>query len=387
MLLVKKFDIHIDTFENKINTIPSKPKEVVIDPLWIKYINCIALERPDEKDTSKRDTVQMLERSPCWSYYTTSTTKDLILRDIIAKCKTISDKNNNTLKGPVYVLLGRNKDDVEVNAWTYLPSIDKNGNIVSSLQDFYSFHNWIRKLLFTNTYTVDHWLCNNDCNIDLTYNKDDIFAKYIPPTTYCGCISKSKCNYYYIPKDVSISPRKISDVSSYSVYRLTPELFKAFDITLEAPTQIEMDHFNNGWSMYEGCDNRLVSKNRLHSFEITPNGFGFYEAQQKRPFEDTCYPRPNQLDKENPPKTEKQKFKIIGELPRLINEDNEISISSIIYNPDTKRKELVKEWVIPTTNNAPHTLFLDDTGALKVIDSKGTIIDAKFSRPLPDSDI
>lgn len=345
----------------------------------VEYLNCIALDHVDPKEESEKYTGDVLKRAPCWSYFSEKSDIEAVFLDVLESCKKIAEKNDNKLKGPVYFVVARNKDTETVNAWVYMPSLDKNGNKITTLQDYYSYHNWVRKLLFTDTFGTKHWLCNNPCDNDLKfstlYNQEDINPIFQPA---CGCVSKDACKFYYIPKDVSIKPRDIKKVSSYSVYRLNEKAFSSHGIILDAPTQIEKDHFNDGSTMYVGCDNRLVSKNGKYSFEVLPDGFALYEATSGNLFDDSCSTLPNELNSDQ--KKEIRKYEVKGTMPRMVNENGDISVFSIIDNSTEKsdQKLLVKEWTVRLSGNSPHTLMLDDTGALKIIDSQGAISDAVF---------
>lgn len=335
------------------------------------YVSCIALDHPDPKDDSNKYTVETLKRAPCFSYFIEKVTLAETKSAGIARLKEIAANNNNRLKGPAYFVVGRNRDTKKVNAWVYLPSFDKNGQLVGSEEDYYLYHEWVRKLLMSDTFGTNRWLCYNPCDSDYGLQTTigyDVSNNFQP---MCGCVSSGPCSFYHIPDGVSIKPRDKSKISSYSAYRIESKAFEAYGVTLDPPTRVDMDRFSNGSTMYAGCDNRLLSKDRKHSLEMEPDGLAFYDANSGAIFEDTCSVESG--------KTQKQKYVVEGKLPRLVNEGDDISIYAIVDN--NGKKLLVKQLTATPGGTNPYTLMLDNTGALKAIDSKGIALDVGFVKP------
>lgn len=378
-------------FQDTDTTVSIPPSELTevedleINTKDIQYISCVAFERFDEKNKEKSGTTELLKQAPCWSYFSKTETFTELINDFRKNIKITADKNRNTLKGPCYMIIGRNKNEKKVEGWVYLASVRKNGINTETAEEFRPYHIWIRKLLFSNTFAVDHWLCYNSCNDDLKLTDEQKasikFTGRSPTfTPGCGCVSNQSCSYYYIPSDISIAPRKKENVSSYSIYTFLPEFFTNVSITLEEPTQLEMDRLPSGSTLFEGCDSKIVSKNRLHAFQIEPNGFAFYDANPSMPFTDTCIQKPNEFTFYDKSKVLKNRYDTSGKTPRLVNEDEDAGIYSIDTSKITNKKILEKQWNIQTSGNSPYELLLDDNGSLKIIDSKGVAQDVKFTK-------
>lgn len=359
-------------------------ENIQIDTKNIQYISCAAFERFDEKNEEKSGTTALLNQAPFWFYFSKANTLNELLTDFANNIKTVAGKNKNSLKGPCYMIVGRNKNEKRVEGYVYLPSVNKNGLNTTSIKEYTPYHIWMRKLLFSSSFGVDHWLCYNSCNDDRELTSDQRQVMRLTNRTpgfkgACGCISTTgSCKYYYLPLDISIRPRNIADVSSYSVYTFLPDFFTNLNITIEDPTQLEMDRMKSGSRMFEGCDSKLVSKNRLHAFQIEPDGFAFYDASRSMPFTDTCIQKPTEITFYDNAKVLKKKYNTTGQLPRLVNEDSDVGIYTINTNNDTNNKELVKKWDIDRGPNSPYEFFLDNDGNLKIIDSKGVAQDVTF---------
>lgn len=371
-----------------------------------EYINCIGLERAS---TGGDD---ILKRAPCWSYNSKGNTIEDVVKNIIIACSTIGIKNGNRIKGPVYFVIGRNRGIIKppqpkedrlssiggfarqeesiieipskLEAWAYMPSLYKDGSETKTMVDYYSFHSWIRKLMFSGTFGVNHWFCNNPCDIDIYPDKKERkrLAKSNRFTPSCGCISKdTPCRFYYVPKKTSMGSRKPDKTNTYSVYKIKAEAFSQLGIILDAPVHIDMDSLNSGFTMYSVCDSRLISKNMEYSFELDKTGASFYRAKPGTYIKEGCSDIPNSKESDKNSKILLQKYKTTGVQPRLINTEDDLAIYTIIDNPDEKGKKTIeKEWILKTEGKSPFTIFLDNTGTLKSIDQSGTVYDVMFMK-------
>ena len=345
----------------------------------IEYISCVAFDRAKSKsEQNNSDNEPILERAPFRSLFITAKTKDLILTRIMEAVRSIAEQNSGTITGPVYMLMGRNKQIYQTEAWVYMPGMDKEGAPIVP-EKIVMYNNWLRSLLFSKLYAVSDWLCNDACDEDLIpkkYKKDDPLPTSRPE---CGCISNKACPFYNIPRGFSAKPRNIKNISSYSIYRIKPSFFTGAGITVSGNEYLDISKAMDGSKLYSGCDTRLLSNNRLFAFEIDKNGAGIYGADKDKPFRETCIVKPGE-DSIDKSKVLKSRFDTIGTLSRLNIQGNDISLISVNTNKKTKRKELVKQWTVPTDGNKPYTFSIDDNGELKLEDNIGNSTFAEFEK-------
>ena len=362
------------------------------NPTNIEYISCVAFDRANPKSkrdntNTNMDTVQMLERAPFWSLFITGKTKELFLVSITEEIRSLAEGNAGAITGPVYMLLGRNKYLHQTEGWVYIPGMEKDGTSTKP-EKIIMYNNWLRGLLFSKLYAVSDWLCNDACDEDLIpiiYKKDKNKNKTTTTEELpiskpeCGCISNKACPFYNIPLGFSIKPRNIKNVSSYSIYKIRPIFFTNMGIKIIGNEYLDISKATDGSKLYSGCDSRLLSNNRLFAFEIDNTGAAVYEANKDSPFHESCVMKPGEeyIDKS---KVLKRRFDTSGTLPRLVIQDNDVSITSVINNEKTKRDEFVKQWTVPTDGNNPYTFSIDDNGELKLEDSKGKITFAEFEK-------
>ena len=362
----------IETFINERNQ-----KDEKNEP-GMEYISCIAFDRPNPKSKKpKTDTMEVLERAPFWSVFMSNTTKTDVITDIMNSVFELANQNGGSLQGPAYMLLGRNKDTKSVDGWLYLPSIGKDGTLANNTI-LPVYHGWLRSLLFTKLYAVSDWLCNNPCDMDIKQKEqtdNKVKSKTIEEpqpksNPECGCISKKECPFYNLPSKFSVKPRNIDKINTYSIYKLTPTFFKTYDILLDKPENLIVDNLASGSIMYEGCDTRLLSENRLYSLEMEKSGLSLYQTDATSPFSENCIPKP---DKEYIDKTKvlKTSYPTTGKLPRLRILDGDISILSVNKNEKTKRDEFMKQWSIATGGDDPYTVILDNNGDIKLRNKNG----------------
>ncbi len=346
------------------------------DPNSIEYISCVAfnLPNPKNKDT---DTTEMMERAPFWSIFVSNKTINAVIDDVTKQLSRLSSQNGGSINGPVYMLIGRNKNKRHIDCRLYLPSISKDGTPVDDAT-IPSYHDWLRRLLFANPYAVSDWLCNNPCNEDLAPRKhtvkDGLFTYIYSDASSqpeCGCVSsKGNCSFYNLPYKFSASPRNINTIDSYSIYKIKARFFEKAGISLKDPENLVVDNIRNGSMMYEGCDTRLLSENRLFSLEMEPKGMSLYQTDGKHPFSENCIPKPGEEYVDNA-KVLKASYPIVGKLPRLRVNDSDISVLSVEKNRDTKKNEFVKQWYIPTGRDDPYTVFIDNDGNIMLRNKKG----------------
>lgn len=367
----------------------------------ISYISCVAFDRLNKNNKERTDTEPVIERAPFWSQLVTGNNKEKLLYNVLQAVQPLAVANEGVIQGPAYLLLGRNKQTKEPQGWVYLPSMGKDELPVSTVQ-MYSNHLWLRGLLFSSVYAVTDWLCNNSCDMDRaplkytptgermstttktytpTYSPYSTNLRYIPTSEPdCGCISNKKCPFYNLPWKFSAKPRNMDEINSYSVYKLTPAFFRRAQITMEGSMRLEINRAPNGTKMYEGCETRLLSNNRLYALELDAEGLAVYETKPEAPFHETCVKKPGQsnLDSE---KILRTRYNIDGRLPRLEVNDEVVGISSVNWNPSTRRNEWLQQWSVSTDNKNPYTLYLDDTGEIQLMNKDGQISTAKFESP------
>ena len=358
----------------------------------IEYISCVAFDRSKSKsEQNNPDNKPILERAPFRSLFITAKTKHLILTRIMEVVRSVADQNSGAITGPVYMLMGRNKQLHQTEAWVYMPGMDKEGAPIIP-EKIIMYNNWLRSLLFSKLYAVSDWLCNDACDEDLKPKEykeikkkkkelKDLKEDEPLPTSRpeCGCISNKACPFYNIPRGFSAKPRNIKNISSYSIYKIRPIFFTDMGIKLTGNEYLDISKAADGSKLYSGCDTRLLSNNRLFAFEIDKNGAGVYTTEKNKPFHESCVMKPGE-DSIDKSKVLKNRFDTIGTLPRLNIQGNDISLISVNTNKKTKRKELVKQWTVPTDGNKPYIFSIDDNGELKLEDNIGNSTFAEFEK-------
>lgn len=407
----------------------------------IEYMGCAAYKHANPGDPNDTSTVDVLTRDPMYSMYVVGRTRQELLDVVVSNLKKVAGANDSRVVGPVYMLIGRNRDNNNVEGRVYLPSVGKDMREIRAQDEVLANHAWLRDVLFSNIYTTSDWLCNNLCDTNTIPPKKKILSGYSYEAIddvsrpECGCVSRGACAFYNVPSGFSAAPHNIKGIVTYSIYRLKPGFFETTGIEFSGQGYIDMSSLLNGSKVYEGCTRRLLSKNRQHAFEITPNGYAYYNAEDGKLFGDSCATRPENdsryksiydlwtkinnappqarpanrragangyayaydysLARSSNKERDMEIFKqgevydeknkelqyigiINGTQPYLTNEDKDISIHSIVPNPSSGTPEMVRQWNIKTGKNDPFVLFLDDTGVLKVRDKKGAVQSAEF---------
>lgn len=357
----------------------------------IEYVACTALDRPNPKKPEIKDTTDMLDRAPCWISTVSGSTKKEVLVNTANAIKELyeNNKSNGSITGPAYMVMGRNRDTDRVEAWLYLPAMSRDG-VVLPEKGVIMAHQWIRDLFFTTTYGVSNWLCNNPCDRDFVQVDNRKLSPLLYGNRYntpsiptispeCGCISSNACKFN-TPVGFSVPKRSLSSFNTYSIYRIKPSFFTAIEVPFSGLEYINSSILINGSKMHQGCSSRLISPNRRYSFEVTANGAAIYETKNGRTFDEGCITKPYDKSFVDTPKTRTDMYNTTGILPRVVNDGEIISISSIIKNKKTGKKEMVREWNANIGKNTPYMLMLDDDGSLKLLDKKGEITDTSFSR-------
>lgn len=169
----------------------------------------------------------------------------------------------------------------------------------------------------------------------------------------------------------------MNQFNSYSVYKLSIPFFQRASITLEAPYNLLADKKPNNTEMYQGCDTRMLSSNRLHALEIDDTGLGVYETNPGARFGENCIPKPDEkyVDKN---KVLKERYDVTGSMPRLVINTDEIAIQAILTNPTKNTKEWVSQWKVAKGTDDPYSLVLDDNGKVVLVDKNGIRSDAEF---------
>ena len=381
----------------------------------IDYVSCTALNRPVDQNDMSMSTIKNLDQAPFWSANITAKTLRDALNRVVSGLRPIGEQNKGKLRGPGYLLVGRNVDTRSVNVRVYLPSVSKDGKPVPD-DMLYKYHSWLRAVLFAGLYAVPDWLCNNACEETLEplkYDKKGLLMSGTPkgdeappvrqglgarpragtstqnasplsPFPYvpvsqpeCGCISAKSCPFANLPWKFSVKSRNKSMFNSYSVYKLSIPFFQRANITLEAPYNLLADKKLNGAEMYQGCDTRMLSNNRLHALEIDASGVGIYETNPGARFGESCIPKPEEkyVDKN---KVLKERYDVTGTMPRLVINTDEIAIQAILTNPTKNTKEWVSQWKVEKGTDDPYSLVLEDNGNLLLVDKKGIKTNAEF---------
>jgi len=400
-------------FATKSQSKKAPPADIVKQ---IDYVSCIALNRPKDESDTRMTTTRNVGEAPFWSSYVTATTLQDALSIVISRLKSLGESNKGILQGPGYLLVGRNPEKRNVNVWVYLPSIGKDDKPAPD-DMLYMYHGWLRNLLFSSLYAVTDWLCNNACDEDLvplkykkngeylsgTMKKDEteeppknttnrkttgrntgstigLSFRYIPESDpECGCVSSRACPFGNLPWKFSANPRNMNEISTYSVYKMSIPFFSRANITLQEPYNLLADKAPSGTEMYQGCDVRLLSNNRLHAVEIDKTGIAFYNTIPSAPFRDNCLLKPDEKYVDTN-KVLKERIDITGTMPRLVLNDEEIALQAILKNPDKNQKEWVSQWRIPKGMDDPYTLKLENNGKLVMVDKNGIKSDAVFEK-------
>lgn len=391
-------------FATKTQSKKAPPADIMKE---IDYVSCIALNRPRDEYDTRMSTTRNVDEAPFWSYYVTAKTLRDALNMVVSRLRTLGESNKGTLQGPGYLLVGRNPEKRNVNVWVYLPSIGKDDKPVPN-DMLYMYHGWLRSLLFSSMYAVTDWLCNNACDEDLVpleyknngeylsgtkketeaeeppnksadSNRGSLFRYFPESVPECGCISSKACPFGNLPWKFSAKPRNMGDISTYSVYKMSIPFFRSANITLQEPYNLLADKVSSGAEMYQGCDTRLLSNNRLHAVEIDASGINFYDTIQNTPFRENCVLKPDEKYVDTN-KVLKERISITGTMPRLVVNDEEIALQAILKNPDKNQKEWVSQWRIPKGTDDPYTLILDNNGKLLMVDKNGTRSNAVFEK-------